>query len=44
VLDGIGAWLRTRAAGDRAAAEVVEGAIEAAARESAGALMAAAEA
>jgi hypothetical protein len=44
VLDGIGAWLRARAAGDRAREEVVEGAIEAAARESAAALMAAADA
>lgn len=44
MLDSVGAWLRARAAGDRAATEVVEGAIEAAARASAASLMEAADA
>ncbi|KIZ06100.1 hypothetical protein MNEG_1855 [Monoraphidium neglectum] len=44
VLDGIGGWLRGRAAGDRTRAEVLEGAIEAAARRCAPLLMASADA
>jgi len=44
VLDAVGSMLRSRVAGDRARAEVVEGAIEVAARESAAQLMAAADA